>query len=382
MPPDGNKEIKCTYCGNTIIVPKELRSSAAPLPRTKPADTAQTLILVVVVGIIFLLLGIFVWKPMLDSSGNISKSLDQANATEAVLATVMVQEANGIKSTETANSKGLQPLLTFGGTGTAPGLFQEATHVAVDGSGSIYVADAKTKRIQKFDAAGKYLNLWVANDPEANPVVSTIEFLKADHAGNVYVTANGKIYKYDGATGKLLQTITGHNYWSAIPLVDGGIIATATSQTDDDLVRLDANGKELWYKHGIISSQPGGKAPFRLSIAVDGLGNIFALQNDQGAIYKYTPDGQFATKFGSKGGQPGQFNADGIRYIAVDNQSNVYVSDFSDLYIFDANGRYLKTFDAFDGIGGAPRDMVITAKNELYIVQDDNKIYQLPPVAP
>lgn len=302
--------------------------------------------------------------------------MDQANQTEMAVATVMSQAMNGAKSTRTANSRYPQPVLTFGGTGTAPGLFQDARLVAADGSGNIYIADAKTMRIQKFDAQGKYTSQWILNDAQADARFSFIDALSADRAGSVYVTANGKIYKYDGATGKLLQTITGHNYLSALPLAEGGLVATASSQTKDDVVRLDADGKQVWYKPAIISSQPDGKAPFRLHIAIDGLGNIFALQDEVGAVYKYTSGGQFVTKFGSKGGETGQFNADGIGFIAVDNASNVYVSDFGELYVFDATGRFLKTFDAFDGAGGAPRDMVVTDKNEVLIVQDDNKIYK------
>lgn len=208
--------------------------------------------------------------------------------------------------------------------------------------------------------------------------VSYINALSADRAGKVYVTADNSIYVFDGATGKLSQTIRGHNYKSALPLAEGGLIATATGQTPDDVVRLDAEGKEVWYKKGFVSSQPNSRAPDTLRLAVDGLGNIFCLQPKSGEIFKYTPNGQFVTRFGSKGGQPGQFNAEGgIAYIAVDNVSNVYVSDFEQLYVFDANGRFLKSYDAFLNVGGAPRDMLISPQNDLWIVQDDNKVYKL-----
>lgn len=350
-----------------------MRTRAPLAPKTAPTDIKMQLILVVVVGVIFVLLGIFVWRPMIDSSNSSLQAINQASQTELAVATVMSQ---AMKGTRGANSKFPQPVLTFGGTGTAPGLFQEARLIAVDGSGNIYVADAKTMRIQKFDAEGKYISQWIQNDAQADQRFSYIDALSADHAGRVYVTANGKIYKYDGATGKLLQTITGHNYLSAFPLAEGGLVATASSTTQDDVVRLDADGKQVWYKPAIIASQPEGKAPFRLRIAVDGLGTIFALQDQEGAVYKYTSGGQFVNKFGSKGGETGQFNADGIRLIAVDNASNVYVSDFGELYVFDATGRFVKMFDAFDGAGGAPRDMVVTDKNEVLIVQDDNKIYE------
>ena len=43
---------------------------------------------------------------------------------------------------------------------------------------------------------------------------------------------------------------------------------------------------------------------------------------------------------------------------------------------------FLKTFNAFQNIGGAPRDLVISNQNQLYLVQDDNKIYKLPLTPP
>src|SRR5262249_30997480 len=77
---------------------------------------------------------------------------------------------------------------TFGGAGTGSGLFQDASKLAVDGAGNIYVADNKSNRIQQFDANGKFLNVWQfegASDkgPQA---------LAADRAGNVYICALGR----------------------------------------------------------------------------------------------------------------------------------------------------------------------------------------------
>ncbi len=381
------KEINCTYCGTTVIVPRELRNRT-PRPRQSEANDSKDFLKQIMPVIGFSLDDTN--KGMLALAGGVVVlflcvifiSLQFNNRSSAAAPTLPAQfltlmdTAAAVKQGSTA-SKTPQAALVFGGEGTAPGLFQKARHVAVDANGNIYASDDNTFRIQRFDATGKYVSGWIVTDPEAVKFKYSIDAVAADRAGAVYVTLNQVIYKYDGVTGNLLDKYTGHIYWSAVPLAEGGIIATASSNaSEDDLVKLDANGKEVWYRHGVISSQPGGKAPFRLAIAVDGLGNIFALQNDEGAIYKYTPDGKFVTKFGSKGGQAGQFNSDGLYHIAVDNQSNVYVNDWEELYIFDINGRYIKMFDAFSSIGGTPDDMIIDDKNELFAV-NKNKIYKL-----
>lgn len=388
IPADGVANVQCPYCKNTVVVPREMRT---PKPRPQspqngpqslfgnswsfmdPQMTRIAIIAIIVFGLVSV---IAIWEPWGRSSSAGSPEVVQAEQTAAAATNLLSQAASGTRTG--GGDKASFALLSFGGTGTAPGLFQEARYAAVDGGGNIYVADEKTKRVQKFDATGKYVSLWSLNDPTKNAPVSFISDLSADLTGNVYVTADSTIYKYDGSTGKLIRTITGHNYKSTIPLVENGILATASSQTPDDLVRLDADGKELWYKNGIISSQPDSQAPSTLRVAVDGLGNIFALQDKLGEIFKFTRDGKFVTRFGSKGGETGQFNADGIGYIAVDNVSNVYVSDFEELYVFDLNGRFLKSYEAFLKVGGGPRDMIISPQNELFIVQDDNVIYKLP----
>ncbi len=391
IPPDGAASVECNYCGNTVVVPRSMRTRAPQrmkatrdlfsyLRTISPQMDAQEFKLAIIAIIVF---GIVALASVLNpfQSHSASSEMVQAEQTAVAITNRMSQTMNGTRTS--SNTRFPQPTLTFGGTGTAPGLFQNARYVAADGDGNFYVADSKTQRIQKFDATGKYLFLWTVTDAKTNRPVSYISALSADNAGNVYVTADNSIFKYDGAAGKLVQTFSGHAYKSAHPLAEGGLYATAASQTPDDLVKLDADGKEMWYKHGIISSQPNSKAPDELRIAADGLGNIFALQPDLGEIFKYTTDGQFVTRFGSKGGQPGQFHSDGIRFIALDNQSNIYVSDFDQLYAFDATGRYLywdETF--FAGVGGAPRAMIISPQNKIVIVQDDNKLYQMELPAP
>ena len=77
-------------------------------------------------------------------------------------------------------------------------------------------------------------------------------------------------------------------------------------------------------------------------VAVDGLGNIYALGTFNNAVFKFSPDGKFMTRFGDAGDQPGQFRAPSA--IAVDGKGRVYVSDFKGVQVFDSNGRYLAVF--------------------------------------
>jgi outer membrane protein assembly factor BamB len=96
-------------------------------------------------------------------------------------------------------------------------------------------------------------------------------------------------------------------------------------------------------------------------VAIDGLGNIYALGSFNNAVFKFSPEGKFITRFGDAGDQPGQFRAPST--IAVDGKGRVYVSDFKGVQVFDSNGRYLATFNP----GGTASGMVFSDKNELFI---------------
>jgi hypothetical protein len=52
----------------------------------------------------------------------------------------------------------------WGGQGAAPGQFNNPQDIAVDAQGNIYVADSDNRRVQVFDAAGRFLASWQGGD--------------------------------------------------------------------------------------------------------------------------------------------------------------------------------------------------------------------------
>lgn len=259
--------------------------------------------------------------------------------------------------------------MSFGSEGTAPGMFQKASRLAVDGNDNIYVADS-TPRIQKFDANGKYVSLWSTEVPG-------VETMHADRAGNVYILMKNIIYKYEGATGKLLakfntdSSMTADNLRSFALYPDGGMLLQTRNE---DFVRLDASGKEVARFKQIVKSQVGADvAESQLKLALDGLGNIFILNNSAHVVYKYSPAGKFISQFGSLGKDPGQFHSFTL-WIAVDNQSRIYVNDTA-IEVYDPTGRYLDFIPTF--YNPSLLDLKITDKNEIYAVDSKSIIYKL-----
>jgi DNA-directed RNA polymerase subunit RPC12/RpoP len=364
-------EIKCQYCGNTVIVPKELRPPAQqPAFDEIPGSTAGGKSSCGVLAAGLILLGIIgvVGIALTGSLTGGSKS-------------------SAVKTLASPTPTGFaHVVLTFGGEGTAPGLFQDARHVAADVNGNIYVDDYRTLRVQRFDATGKYVSGWTVDQDLCINKSATLDTLAADRSGSVFVHFCGSILKYDGATGKLLAQFSGdHNnprnfYLTETLYPDGGLLVVASESTSkgevESLVRLDADGKVLAHYPGVISAQsPSASIAMNLDPVVDGLGNIFVLHTSEPAVYKISPDGKFVSKFGSVGKGIGQFDS-WAKGIAVDNQSRLYVTDATGIKVFDSNGAFLEGMsDRL--INGAIYEMRITDKNEMYVVGSKSMIYKL-----
>jgi sugar lactone lactonase YvrE len=251
------------------------------------------------------------------------------------------------------------PALSFGGEGIGPGLFTDARSLALDGAGQIYVGEYTGGRIQVFDPAGKFLNQWAVNPK------TPLRALAADRQGTVYVVQGGEINRYEGATGKGLGTLEyagGQGFDDLVVSADGGLVA-AWVQNRDDIVRFDDQGQAVLTLPAAISSQ-SGESELNTRVAVDGLGNIYALGTFNDAVFKFSSEGRFFTRFGSAGDEPGQFRAP--QALAVDGQGRVFVSDIKGIQVFDSNGRYLDRIE-LEGDAGVAFGLTFNEANELFV---------------
>jgi outer membrane protein assembly factor BamB len=248
-------------------------------------------------------------------------------------------------------------ILNFGSEGIGPGMFKDARSIAIDASGKIYVGEYSGGRIQVFDPDGKFITQW-----SVNPKMP-LRGMAADRSGVVYIVQSGTISRHEGATGKLLGQLEYAEGWGFDDIsvaADGGLIA-AWYKNRDDIVRFSSAGQVQRTIRAAISSVTDD-SELDTRVAVDGLGNIYALGSFKNAVFKFSPEGKYLTRFGSAGDQPGQFRAPSA--IAVDGKGRVYVGDIKGIQVFDGNGRYLTMFDP----GGTASGMVFNDKNELFVV--------------
>ncbi|HJU56417.1 MAG TPA: hypothetical protein VJ715_17670 [Pyrinomonadaceae bacterium] len=251
--------------------------------------------------------------------------------------------------------------LKFGSEGIGPGMFKDARNIGVDGEGRIYVGEyLNGGRVQAFDADGKFITQWTV-DPKM-----PMRQLAADRKGTVFVVQRGEISRFEGATGNPLGKIEyssatdhGRAYFDqAHATPDGGLVAVVN---DDDIVRFNSSGQVTRTITKAIGTQTGD--PERIEgIAVDGLGNVYALSTHRAAVFKFSSDGRFVNRFGSSGDERGQFHASDA--IAVDGQGRIYVSDINGIHVFDPEGRYL---DSFKVPGSVASGMAFNDKNELLV---------------
>jgi len=228
------------------------------------------------------------------------------------------------------------------GTGTAAS-FNYPSGLAVDWSGTVYVADLLNHGIRSVSSGG-YVGTYMSggfNFPSGVAV---------DNSGNVYVAdSNGnsirKIsYGYmttiagNGGTGSQ----DGYGYSATFDLPTGvavdyfGNIYVADSR-NNKIRKIDTNGYVSTFAGSGVAGSADGmgtKASFSrpIHIAADNAGYLYVSDRDNNKIRKISPAGRVTTLAGT--GAAGYTDGNGLAAvfnlpsgIAVDPSGNVYVSD-------------------------------------------------------
>jgi streptogramin lyase/DNA-directed RNA polymerase subunit RPC12/RpoP len=348
--------IRCRFCDSTVMLPQRARTPQPPrvVVKRMPDGTA------VKAGVIVAFVAVFV------TAGVALYAFSQINKPSPV--TVHSGGLPGTKASlvppKTAGAAEPQPF--FGSEGIGPGNFKDARSIAVDAEGSIYVGEYIGGRIQVFDPSGKFVTQWSV-DPKM-----PLRGMTADRRGTVYVVQKGDIHRYEGTTGKPLGTTGGGQgrFDDVTATPDGGLVAFSY-QARDDVVKLDSSGQVRQVIRAAVSGQTD-RSELSIRVAADGAGNVYALGEFNDAVFKFSPDGRYVTRFGGDGDESGLFRAPSA--IAVDNQGRVYVADFKGVQVFDPNGRYLDLIK----VKGAASGMAFNDKGELFVVAR-TAVYKVPP---
>lgn len=111
-------------------------------------------------------------------------------------------------------------LTSWGTRGTGPGQFNLVHCVSVDGQGRVYVADRDNRRIQVFDANGKFLEMWTGIRRPSHLYMTQDQFIwmsDGEIGRMVKYDLNGKLITYWGTQGAFPGAFNNNHSFSVDP---------------------------------------------------------------------------------------------------------------------------------------------------------------------
>ncbi len=346
-PESGKSTMKCPYCGDTVVIPKSLRIKApapAPAPKAQYAssrsDNAPSR---------------RATRVSQSSSAQQKPGINIGGIITAVVVVALIAVAYFTFGASMISSMLFaHQVLSFGSQGTGQGMFQNARAIGVDGSGNIVVADNSDGRVQVFGPDGKFISLFRITDKS---LINYIQAMAVSHDGKIYLPGANGILIYDEKGQMLGQVSTPGINHSDLTLGTDGTLYVLSNR--DDIVRLKSDGSiDLQIPKAVstISGQVAGNT----RLAVDGLGNMYVVDDTAKTVFKYSPDGKFINQFG----EPFQSDCSGENCntfkpgtfyspngIAVDGYGRIFVSDFDATQVYDSSGKYLNYLSGgFDNI--------------------------------
>ena len=243
---------------------------------------------------------------------------------------VYIAEA-GNKRMQRFGSSG-QAELKWGTPGSGEGEFNSdwgPWGVAVDNGGNVFVADMWNHRIQKFDKSGQFTARWGSQGAGPGEFFGP-RGIALDAVGNVYVTDTGnhRVQKFDN-NGRFIGQFGGRGAGDgqfAEPVgiaidSEGSILVADTWNHRIQKFTPDFKPMNQWAVPGWDSESITNK-PY---LAVDASDNVYATDPQLSRAYKFSPGGSLLTAWGKYGTDTSSFNLP--TGIAVDRDGNILVAD-------------------------------------------------------
>lgn len=200
----------------------------------------------------------------------------------------------------------------WGTLGSGAGQFNAPRGIALDSSGSVYVADGDNYRVEKFDSSGNFISAWGWGvDDGMNQYEVCTSSCQAGIRGSgdgqfgnptgVAIDSSDNVYVGDHAVGERVE-------------------------------KFDSSGN-------FIANIGGTHVSGAAGLATDPSDNLYVANNGNQTVAKFAPNGSFVTSWGGFGGSDGLF-INLFSVVANSAGTVVYVGDGTRIQWFSPSGAF------------------------------------------
>ena len=264
-----------------------------------------------------------------------------------------------------------------------PDAWVEATSIAVDGDGTVYVTDKMENLVRMYSSEGDHLGSWggwgVLNCPQGIALSGDGYVFVVDYFRVQKFTKTGVFVSAWGGEGEA----NGQFYYPGGIAVDNNGYVYVADTNNHRIQKFTSTGGFVatW---GTVGSG-NGDFMFPDDIGAGGDGYVYVSDRGNQRIQKLTSAGQFVSACGGNGTGNGQFYAPGG--IAFDGAGYLYVTDGGNHRVqkFRTTGSYAATLDTSspydDASGSLPTGIAIDSNGTIQVL-DDNRIKAFQVVVP
>jgi len=232
---------------------------------------------------------------------------------------------------------------TITGIGSKARSLNRPFGLSLDAAGNLVVTDTGAGAVCYLDLARKQWLRWTAvGDRRFVSPVAAVHQGKTFYAAD---TAWGEVVAFDEKGRQQFEITNGLAHPAGLALLGDRLVIVDSEL--HQVVECDLQGRFI-SKFGQRGGGPG-EFNFPTHVAVDDRRQIYVTDALNCRIQVFTADGQFVRMFGSAGDAPGHFSRP--KGVATDRVGHLYVVDavFGNVQIFDDSGRLLLDF----GEGGS-----------------------------
>ena len=265
---------------------------------------------------------------------------------------------------QAAVGQGYKVVGKWGKNGTATGQFASTDGLAIDKSGTVYVADTDNNRVQVFSATGTFLRKW-GSVGDGNGQFHGAEDVDIAPDGTIWVAdyGNSRVqqFKPDGTFLTMIDIYGFKEGASGIAVdADGNLLIAVIGETYGGIRRFDRTPT------GYVNKGLIGRGEYRSEDSeVSPDGTIYQVNDGPGGsvprIRRYAADGKELGSFAPPGG--GSFG------FGVDLDCNLWHLDAPNrrLVKYSPSGKALATATTTDLVA---KDTAVSPKGDLYVIQN------------